>query len=76
MWENFKQFVLSGNTGCKVGVILGFFVSLFIVVFGLTQTLFIVFCMLLGGFIGRRMDNNYTGFESFKQRFCKKEEEQ
>lgn len=41
-----------------IGSISGFFISMLIIFMGLFKSLFIIFCVLIGYYIGRRIDNN------------------
>jgi uncharacterized membrane protein len=68
------QFLLSENTGKKVGALIGLVVGLSIVLFGFLSTLLIAICMFVGGIIGKSMDDNYSGVDGFKQMFRKKSE--
>ena len=73
MIEKFIQFLLSEDTGKRVGMLIGFVVGLSIVIFGLTETLIITSCMLLGTIIGMFMDRNYSGLDGVKRLFRKKQ---
>ena len=48
------------NTGKTIGVILGFFVAIAIIIIGLLKTIFIALCVFLGYLIGDRIDKGET----------------
>ena len=52
------RFLLSENTGRKVGMLGGFIIGLSIVLFGFWKTVFLAVCTGIGYIIGRMMEHN------------------
>ncbi|MGI6066538.1 MAG: DUF2273 domain-containing protein [Bacillota bacterium] len=46
------------HKGKTVGIIIGLAFGLMVVIFGFFQAAFIMLCMIIGYFIGRRVDDN------------------
>ena len=44
------------HNGKIIGMIIGFIVSILIIIFGFFQTVFMALCVTLGYFIGKRID--------------------
>lgn len=55
---NFIKYQLQEHCGRTVGVVAGFLISLSILIFGLFTTLFVVFCMAIGLYIGNLVDKD------------------
>lgn len=49
--------IVNRNRGKTVGVLVGFFVSIFFLWLGFWRTLFIVLCCSIGYMIGKKVDN-------------------
>ena len=49
---NFIKYQLHEHCGRTIGVILGFIISLAILIFGLFATLFVIVCMGIGLYVG------------------------
>lgn len=62
MWggRSFYEFFLDlmdSHRGKVIGIILGLLAGLLIIIFGFWKTVFIVICILIGYFIGKRFDD-------------------
>ena len=49
--------IWQAHSGKIVGLMVGFFVGLMIIIIGFFQALFIIFCMVAGYLIGKRLDD-------------------
>ena len=47
---------LKQHSGKIAGILIGMFVGIFILVFGFFHTMFVMFCMISGYIVGRRID--------------------
>lgn len=56
MNREFMQELWQNHNGKILGTLLGFLTALFIILFGFFQTLFVLFCMIGGFVIGKRID--------------------
>lgn len=55
---NFIKYQLHEHCGRTIGVILGFIISLAILIFGLFTTLFVIICMGIGLYVGNLIDKD------------------
>jgi uncharacterized membrane protein len=55
---NFIKYQLHEHCGRSIGVILGFIISLSILIFGLFTTLFVIICMGIGLYVGNLIDKD------------------
>lgn len=58
---NYKEFLLnllSKNEGKIIGGVIGLFIGILILSIGFLKALFIVLCVFLGYYIGKKKDNN------------------
>ncbi len=58
MWRDVLHDLLKNHLGKLMGSVIGFIVAVLIIFFGFFKTLFIIFCVLVGYFIGKKIDNN------------------
>ena len=58
MWEKILFSLLNEHRGKTIGVLLGLLVSILFVFLGFLKTIFIIICISLGYFIGRKLDEN------------------
>lgn len=65
MWKQFLINFFSNKTKAKIGAIIGLVISIFVLTIGFFKTLFIVICIFLGYYIGKKKDNGENVFESF-----------
>lgn len=69
MWEKIFIFILEEHRGKTIGIILGLLASILFISYGFWRTLFIIFCIALGYFIGKRLDENKNFDQWLKQMF-------
>lgn len=60
--------LMERHRGKLLGILGGLVIGLLIIVFGFWKTIFIVLCILIGYFLGRRFDNE-GGFSDWWERF-------
>ena len=51
------QEIWRAHSGKIIGVSIGFFLGLMILAIGFFQALFVLFCMVVGYFVGKRIDD-------------------
>lgn len=69
MWEKIFIFILEEHRGKTIGIILGLLASILFISYGFWRTLFIIFCITLGYFIGKRLDENKSFDQWLKKMF-------
>jgi uncharacterized membrane protein len=57
MWKESLLNMFNNNRGKCIGTILGLAVAVFVLVIGFFKTLFISLCILIGFYIGKKVDN-------------------
>lgn len=65
MWKQLLINFFSDKTKAKIGAIIGLVISIFILTIGFFKTLFIVICISLGYYIGKKKDDGENVFEPF-----------
>ncbi|MGI5921980.1 MAG: DUF2273 domain-containing protein [Syntrophomonadaceae bacterium] len=73
MWEKILTYILQEHRGKTIGIILGLVASLLILTYGFWRSVFIIFCIVLGYFIGKRLDENKSFDSWLKQMFKDKQ---
>jgi uncharacterized membrane protein len=63
MWKEYLIKVFSENEGKVLGVIIGLFVGILVLWIGFFKSMFIVICVFLGYYIGKKKDNKESIFE-------------
>jgi uncharacterized membrane protein len=63
MWKEYLIKVFSENEGKVLGVVIGLFVGILVLWIGFFKSMFIVICVLLGYYIGKKKDNKESIFE-------------
>jgi uncharacterized membrane protein len=63
MWKEVLLEIFRNNRGKSIGAIIGFIVALSAITIGFFKTLFIVICILLGYFVGKKIDNKESIIE-------------
>lgn len=58
MGERLLQLILEEHRGKVIGVSLGLLAAIIIIAVGFWRAMFVIFCVLLGYFIGKRIDEN------------------
>ncbi|NLB89288.1 MAG: DUF2273 domain-containing protein [Syntrophomonadaceae bacterium] len=73
MWERFLLSLIGEHRGKTIGVLLGLLASILFITYGFFKTLFIIICIGLGYFIGKRLDDN-KNFEDWLRKIFKDKE--
>ncbi len=73
MFEKLLQYIFTEHRGKAIGVILGLVASILFITYGFWRTIFIIVCIALGYFIGKKLDD-HTDIEAwiknlFKQKY-------
>ncbi|QNO16154.1 DUF2273 domain-containing protein [Alkalicella caledoniensis] len=66
MWQDIKKMVLH-NKGKVAGSLVGLLFSLFYIYFGFIKATFIVLCITIGFFVGKRLDDGNDFIQSIKK---------
>ena len=66
-WGNFFIDLWKHHRGKTLGIILGLIFGLMVVILGFFEAVFIALCVVIGYFIGRRIDDN-IGFRDLLDR--------
>jgi uncharacterized membrane protein len=61
--------LMDRHRGAMVGAVVGLLVALLIIVFGFWKTVFIVICILIGYFIGKRFDEEGSLYALWRRLF-------
>lgn len=72
VWEKFFIYIMEEHRGKVIGVVLGLLAGIIFISFGFWQSIFIIFCIVLGYFIGKRLDENKSFENWLKQMFREK----
>ena len=56
------------HKGKFLGVLIGLIAGVLFLIFGFFKTIFIIFCMAVGFFVGKILDDR-AGYEDFKRRY-------
>lgn len=70
MLEKLFLILLTEHRGKVIGISMGLLASILFISFGFWKTVFIIFCIFIGYFIGKKIDEN-TNFESWIKQFLK-----
>ncbi len=70
-WGNFWLELWENHRGKVIGVLLGLVFGLMVISFGFFKALFVTLCILIGFWIGRRLDNKLGFKESISKIFEK-----
>lgn len=57
MWEKLLREIVTSHRGRIIGILLGLFVSILIINYGFFKAAFIMLCVGLGYYLGKRLDN-------------------
>jgi len=68
MFEKMIVFLVTEHRGKVIGVLLGLLASILFISYGFWRTMFIMFCIFIGYFIGKKMDDN-TNIEAWIRKF-------
>jgi uncharacterized membrane protein len=72
MWEKILVYVVEEHRGKAIGILLGLVASILFITYGFWRAIFIIFCIVLGYFIGKRLDENKSFDSWIKQMFKEK----
>ena len=64
MLEKVFLYLMSEHRGKVIGILLGLLASILFISYGFWRTMFIIFCILAGYFIGKKIDDN-TNLEAW-----------
>ena len=65
MWQDIKKVVMQ-NRGKVIGSLIGLTISLFYISFGFFKATFIVICVAVGFFVGKRLDDGNDFIKTIK----------
>lgn len=74
MWEKIFLFIIEEHRGKAIGILLGLVAGILVISYGFWRTLFIIFCIVLGYFIGKRLDDNQGLDHWLRQMFRDKQQ--
>jgi uncharacterized membrane protein len=72
MWEKVLVYIVQEHRGKAIGVFLGLIAGILFITYGFLRSIFIIFCIVLGYFIGKRIDENKSFDSWLKQMFKEK----
>ena len=68
MFEKLIVYLMTEHRGKVIGVLLGLLASILFISYGFWRTMFIMFCIFIGYYIGKKIDDN-TNIEAWIRRF-------
>jgi uncharacterized membrane protein len=68
MFEKMIVYLMTDHRGKVIGVLLGLLASILFISYGFWRTMFIMFCIFAGYFIGKKIDDN-TNVEAWIKKF-------
>lgn len=72
MLEKILVYIIQEHRGKAIGILMGLAASILFISFGFWRSIFIIFCIVLGYFIGKRIDENKSFDSWIKQMFKEK----
>jgi uncharacterized membrane protein len=69
MGEKLLLLILEEHRGKALGILLGLIASILFISYGFWRSLFVIFCIVLGFFIGKRIDENHSFDNWLRQMF-------
>ena len=69
MGEKLLLLILEEHRGKALGILLGLIASILFISYGFWRSLFVIFCIVLGFFIGKRIDENQSFDNWLRQMF-------
>lgn len=63
VWKQVITDLFNNNRGKCIGVTAGLIIGIFVLVIGFFKTLFLTICILLGYYIGKKIDNKESIIE-------------
>jgi uncharacterized membrane protein len=70
MFEKMIVYLMTEHRGKVIGVLLGLLASILFISYGFWRTIFIMFCIFVGYYIGKKIDDN-TNIEAWIRKFFK-----
>ncbi len=70
MGEKLLLLILEEHRGKALGILLGLIASILFISYGFWRSLFVIICIILGFFIGKRIDENKS-FDNWLRRMFK-----
>ncbi|MDD2620669.1 MAG: DUF2273 domain-containing protein [Syntrophomonadaceae bacterium] len=70
MWEKLFLIIIEEHRGKAIGIILGLLAGILVMTYGVWKTIFIILCIAMGYFIGKRLDENQS-FDSWLKKVFK-----
>lgn len=72
MWEKILAYILQEHRGKTIGIVLGLIASIIFITYGFWRSLFVIFCIIVGYLIGKKIDENKSFDSWLKQMFKEK----
>lgn len=72
MWEKILAYILQEHRGKTIGIVLGLIASIIFITYGFWRSLFVIFCIIVGYLIGKKIDENKSFDNWLKQMFKEK----
>ena len=69
MGEKLLLLILEEHRGKALGILLGLIASILFISYGFWRSLFVIFCIVLGFFIGKKIDENQSFDNWLRQMF-------
>jgi len=69
MLEKIVEYILNEHRGKAIGIFLGLVASILFISYGFWRTIFIVFCIMTGYLVGKKLDENANIDEWVKNLF-------
>lgn len=68
MWDKLIEMIITEHRGKVIGIVLGLLAAIMIITYGFWKSLFIIFCIVVGYVIGKRIDE-HKNFSSLINKF-------
>lgn len=72
MWEKILAYILQEHRGKTIGIVLGLIASIIFITYGFWRSLFVIFCIIVGYLVGKKIDENKSFDNWLKQMFKEK----
>lgn len=73
MLEKILLYLMEEHRGKTIGILLGLVASILFIAYGFWRTLFIILCIVLGYYIGKKFDQNER-WDQWIQQFLRKKD--
>jgi len=74
MWEKLLVFVVEEHRGKAIGILLGLLAAILFISYGFWRAIFVMFCIALGYFIGKEIDEK-KNFDQWLKRMFKERQQ-